>query len=46
MEINSVFASYVNIHLLFGQQSAHSEMSRSGISQGWKAEEKDRGLLA
>lgn len=29
-------------HLLFEKQSSHSEMSRSGISQGWKTEEKDR----
>lgn len=29
-------------HLLFEKQSSHSEMSRSGISQGWKTEVKDR----
>lgn len=33
-------------HLLFEKQSAHSEMSRRRISQEWKPEEKDRGLLA
>lgn len=33
-------------YLLFGKQSAHFEMSRSRISQGWKTEGKDRGLLA